>query len=110
MPRRRLHHNVYVIELAPEVWAKSYRYRQANLDRDPDKPCLYVGMTGLTPEERFRRHQADIQANPFARDYGVRLRPDLYEGVNPMTYAAAQKMETTLAKILREDGYGVWQH
>lgn len=43
------------------------------------------------------------------RRYGVRLRPDLYEGLNPLSYAEAQRMEKVLARELRVDGYAVWQ-
>jgi len=46
------HHHVYVVLLKPA--AKRLRcVRAANPDRDLAKPCVYVGMTGLTPEERF---------------------------------------------------------
>jgi len=37
------------------------------------------------------------------------LRPDLYAGLNPLPYTAAQRMERVLAKQLRADGYAVWQ-
>jgi len=43
------------------------------------------------------------------RRYGVRLRPDLYAGLNPLSYAEAQRMEQVLARELRHDGYAVWQ-
>ena len=45
------------------------------------KPCVYVGMTGLDPDIRFDKHKAGIQSNRYVRDYGLRLLPDLYEGV-----------------------------
>src|SRR5215469_1771880 len=85
MPRKpaRTHH-VYVIELAPEAW-KHIKFRRANPNRDSEKPLLYVGMTGLTPEIRFERHKYGVWDNTYARKYGVKLRPDLYEGVNPMS-------------------------
>jgi hypothetical protein len=66
-------------------------------------------MTGLDPDLRFDRHKADIQANRFVRDYGLRLMPELYEVFNPMPYDGARDMEVELAIGLREAGYAVWQ-
>jgi hypothetical protein len=103
------HHNVYVIELDPSV-RDNFRFREANPDCSPDLACLYVGMTGLTPEERFERHKSGIQDSSLVRRYGLRLRPDLYEYLNPMPYEAAARMESDLAEDLRAVGHGVWQH
>ena len=105
---RRYHHCVYVVLLSRDVWLES-RFRRANPDRDPQKPCVYVGMTGLTPDERFDKHKAGVRSNRYVREYGLRLMPELYECFNPMPYAAAQEMEVELAIALREEGYGVWQ-
>ena len=104
----RHRHSVYVVELDPRV-LDSARFRRANPDRDLLKPCVYVGMTGMTPEARFARHKAGIQANPFVQRYGVRLLPKLYAYANPMPYEAAREMEVELAIALRAEGYGVWQ-
>jgi hypothetical protein len=104
----RHHHNVYVVELADAVWNEP-RFRKANPDYDVTKPCVYVGMTGLTPDERFDKHKADIKANRYVRDFGVRLLPKLYEMYNPMPYEGARDMEVELAIGLQEEGYGVWQ-
>src|SRR5205807_5284015 len=54
--RRKHHHNVYVIELDPAI-LNIARFRNANPDHDLLKPCVYVGMTGLT-EMRHRRNSA----------------------------------------------------
>ena len=107
MPRD--HHCVYVVELDPSV-RENHRFAAANPECSPDLPCLYVGLTGLTPEERFARHKAGIQDSPLVRRYGVRLLPDMYEYLNPMPYEAAVEMENELAEDLRAEGYGVWQH
>jgi len=104
---RRNHHHVYVIELSKDVlYAK---FKKTNLDYDYGKPCVYVGMTGLDPDVRFDKHKADIQANRFVKEYGLRLLPELYEVYNPMPYEGAREMEVELAIGLREGGYGVWQ-
>jgi hypothetical protein len=105
MPRP--HHHVYVVELSRRVLDEP-RFLKANPDylaHHPDaKPCVYVGMTGLMPDERFDKHKAGIKANRFVREYGLRLLPELYEVFNPMPYAAVE-----LAIGLREAGYAVWQ-
>jgi hypothetical protein len=72
-------------------------------------PCVYVGMTGLSPDVRFDKHKAGIQANAFVTKYGLHLLPKLYEMYNPMPYDGARDMEVELAIALREKGYGVWQ-
>ena len=107
MPRRH-HHSVYVVELALDVLDEP-RFRRANPDYNYGKPCVYVGMTGLSPDVRFDKHMAGIQANRFVTRYGLRLLPQLYAVYNPMPYAAACDMEVELAIGLREAGYGVWQ-
>jgi hypothetical protein len=105
-PRHR--HSVYVIELSPEVLNEA-KFRKANPDYDATKPCVYVGMTGLAPEQRFENHRKGVKSNRFAHEYGLRLLPKLYAFYNPMPYRAAQDMEIELAIGLREEGYGVWQ-
>ncbi len=102
------HHNVYVVELDPVV-RNIRRFLKANPERDITKPCVYVGMTGLTPEQRFAKHKAGIKANRFVQQFGLRLLPWLYAYANPMPYQAAREMEVELAIALREEGYAVWQ-
>src|SRR5262245_53141401 len=100
------HHNVYVVLPDPAV-AKLRKVRAANPDRDPKKPCVYVGMTGLTPEERFATHSAGINDAPLVKRYGIRLLPELYQYLNPMPYEAAVQMEIDLAEDLRRAKYTV---
>ena len=85
------------------------RFRKANPDYDPTRPCVYVGMTGLSPDVRFDKHKAGIQSNIYAQKFGLRLLPALYECYIPMPYGGALDMEVELAIALREQGYGVWQ-
>ena len=98
MPRTRTkaadHHSVYVVYL-----------------RDPKrdgKAAYYVGMTGLTPEERFENHKRGYKSAGVVRRCGERLVPRLYQHLNPMPYAKALKMEATLADSLRRRGYVVY--
>ena len=66
------HHNVYVVLLDPHA-LRDPRVRKTNPKRDPAKPCVYVGMTGLSPEERFQNHKAGIKAARVVQRYGVAL-------------------------------------
>jgi hypothetical protein len=100
------HHNVYVVLLDSAV-EKLRSVRAANPNRDPKKLCIYVGMTGLPPEERFANHKAGIKAASVVKRYGIRLLPQLYEHLNPMPYDAAAQMEQDLAEDLRRAGYTV---
>ena len=101
-------HNVYVVELDPAVRSLA-RFAKANPGARDDKPCLYVGLTGLAPEDRFARHRAGIQASRIVREFGVRLRPRFYTRFNPMPYEEAARMEVEIARRLRRRGFGVWQ-
>ena len=92
--RSRDHHNVYVVFL-----------------RNPlgdGKAGFYVGMTGLTPEQRFANHKAGVKSASIVRKHGVRLVPTLYEHLNPMPYEKAVRMEAELADSLRKRGFRVF--
>jgi hypothetical protein len=92
--RRTGHHHVYVVYL-----------------RNPagdGKAAYYVGMTGLTPEKRFRNHLDGVKAARVVRRFGERLVPRLYAHLNPMPYARAKEMEVFLADSLRKRGYVVY--
>lgn len=104
-----LHHHVYVIELDRSLVLLDKRFRDANPDATDQSVCLYVGQTGLTPEERFANHRRGHKYCRLVREHGQRLRPDLYEDLNPMTYEASAEMEGRLATRLRQQGYAVWQ-
>ena len=91
---RRGHHSVYVAYL-----------------KDPKgdgKAGYYVGMTGLTPEERFQNHKNGVKAARVVRTFGVRLVPRLYAHLNQMPYEKAKDMEAALADSLRKRGYVVF--
>ena len=88
------HHHVYVVFL-----------------RNPKgdgKAAYYVGMTGLSPEQRFHNHKQGIKAARIVRRCGERLVPRLYAHLNPMPYAKAIDMEVALADSLRKRGYQVF--
>ena len=88
------HHHVYVVFL-----------------RNPKgdgRAGYYVGMTGLTPEQRFANHKAGIKAASVVRKYGERLVPVLYEHLNPLAYSDAVRLEVELAESLRKRGFQVF--
>jgi hypothetical protein len=64
-----LHHNVYVVLLAPAV-GKIRKVHAENPKRDPKKPCVYVGMTGLTPEGSRPRWRG-MSVRPSSRQSGL---------------------------------------
>jgi predicted GIY-YIG superfamily endonuclease len=95
MPANRQgHHSVYVVYL-----------------RNPKgdgKAGYYVGMTGLSPEQRLQNHKNGVKAASVVRRYGERLVPKLYAHLNPMPYERAKAMEGFLADSLRKRGYVVF--
>ena len=92
--KRPGHHSVYVVYLRNP--------------RGDGKAGYYVGMTGLTPEERFENHKLGVKAARVVRKFGVRLVPRLYAHLNPMPYERAVRMEVMLADSLRKRGYAVF--
>ena len=89
-----VHHHVYVVYLRNP--------------RGDGKAAYYVGMTGLTPAQRFENHKQGIKSARVVRRFGERLVPRLYAHLNPMPYAKAQQMEAILADSLRKRGFVVY--
>ena len=100
------HHSVYVILLDPSVLRHPSILR-LNPNREPTKPCVYVGMTGLSVEQRFENHKKGQKSAWVVKRYGLRLMPELYKFLNPMPFEAAAQMEKDLAEDLRAEGYTV---
>lgn len=100
---------VYVIELDSAV-ATRRRFRAANPGMPAGATCFYVGSTFRNPTLRFDQHKEGYKANKYAREFGLRLRPDLFEPYNPIpSREDALELEAYLADRLRRKGYGVWQ-
>ena len=76
--------------------------------RGDGRAGYYVGMTGLSPEERFQNHKNGRKAARVVTRFGERLVPRLYAHLNPMPYAKAVEMEVALAESLRKRGYVVY--
>ena len=87
--------------------AKHPSILRANPRRNPLKPCVYVGVTGLPVDDRFENHKNGYKSAWVVKKYGLRLMPELYEHLNPMPFEAAAQMEIELAEDLRAAGYTV---
>ena len=99
---------VYAIELRSEVLTHK-KFRDKNPQHMEGKPCVYVGMTALSVEQRFANHLQGYKACRYARDYGTRLMPEIYTKFRSMEYKVAQLVKVQLAERLRAEGYAVWQ-
>ena len=93
-PTERNHHRVYVVRLAHP--------------RAKGRQAYYVGMTGLSIEERFANHKRGYKSAHVVRKYGVELAHEWYEDIPAMPYAEAALAEPTLADDLRDLGYLVF--
>lgn len=107
---------VYIIELNP-AFAETEKAQQANPDARSDKPCIYIGSSSKTPEERFNEHmnkKRNKKGPLFSRvafRYRIRLIPWLYYKYNPMkTREEAERKEKELTEELNKQGYTVWSN
>ena len=99
---------VYVIELEVKV-AGLRKFRLKNPKYIKGNDCVYVGQSSKKPEIRFEQHKEGYKSNKYAKHYGLKLRPDLYEKYNPIpTRKDAEEIEVMLGENLRNQGYGVW--
>ena len=74
---------VYVIELDPKV-ADLRKFRAKNPKYIKGNGCVYVGQSSKKPEVRFEQHKEGYKSNKYAKYYGIKLRPDIYEKYNPI--------------------------
>ncbi len=99
---------IYVIELDSQV-ANHRKFRQKNPAYIMGNGCVYVGQSSREPTLRFEQHKEGYKSNKYAREYGIRLRPELYEKYNPIpTRKDAEEIEEMLGQQLRKQGIGVW--
>lgn len=99
---------VYVIELDEAVWQQN-RFRNENPQRDPSKPCVYVGQTTKKPEERLAEHRRGGQrSNRYVRDFARGFLTECTGRIRGATRAEAECAERWMARRLRKAGYGVW--
>ena len=125
---------VYVIHLSKDVLIKdapdkgrwtSKKFVKKNPQYDLEakiKPCVYIGYSSVTPEERYIQHKERIPKkklsktgepvrnwNPYAAEFGIRLekKKKPFKKVHKSMYAA-KKHEQNLANYYRKKGYAVW--
>ncbi len=125
---------VYMIHLSKDVLIKdapdkgrwtSKKFIKKNLQYDLEakiKPCVYIGYSSVTPEERYKQHKERIPKkklsktgepvrnwNPYAAEFGIRLekKKKPFKKVHKSMYAA-KKHEQNLANYYRKKGYAVW--
>jgi hypothetical protein len=101
-------YRIYVIRLDNAVLNVKW-FREANPNHKPGKPCYYVGMTTLTPEERFSQHKAGYKDCILVRDHGLHLARKKFESIPRLSQANAKLKEVEYAEYLRSKGYAVWQ-
>lgn len=102
-------YHVYVIELEPAVMGKA-AFKRKNPGYRPGSPCVYVGSSYRSPDERFDQHKQGYRSNRFAREFGARLLPDVFDQYNPIpSRGEAEELEAYLADRLRKKGWAVWQ-
>mgnify|MGYP001062691866 CR=1 FL=1 len=114
-------HRVYAFFMNEDVLDKN-KFREANPNYHKDKPCVYVGMTGKTLEERYEEHTNPQNKNyskgsKWMKRHGVRgfsqaLAVNLLSHPNisreTLTYGEALQNEKLYAEWLSSKGYGVW--
>ena len=99
---------LYVIELDKDV-GKSAKFRKQNPNFRIGSRCFYVGQSARAPMLRLKQHKEGYKSNIFARRFGIKLVPELYEKYNPIpTRKDAEELEEYLANKLRKERYGVW--
>ncbi len=100
---------VYALELDDSVLSES-SFIARNPGYIAGKPCVYVGMSSLSPEERAAQHlEGTKNVSRLAHTYGLGLRMDLVGDVKRVRRNWALQDEKRLARSLRSRGYGVWQ-
>jgi len=120
-------YRVYVIELDSAVMV-SGRWAIEN-QKQTSESCYYVGQSLHSPQCRYRQHttprgdsclclcgfepgkeirKLHVGRAKYAKDHSIRLRPDLYEHLDPFeTREDAKEAEGSLARQLRNEGHGV---
>ena len=99
-------YSVYVVLLQERI-GRLPSIQLRNPKRDLSKPCVYVGLTRgrIRPRFDYRRATGELEWRVYR--YGVRLMPELYESMNPMTYETAFRTAKKLAEDLRAKGFCV---
>ena len=99
---------IYIIQLDKSVGTIK-KFRKENSHFLLGSQCFYVGQSARSPEVRFKQHKNGYKANRYAKKYGLKLVPQLYEKYNPIpSRKDAEELEEYIAQKLRKQGFGVW--
>jgi hypothetical protein len=88
----------------PGVQSRIYIVLLKGVNKKLPGYALYVGKTIRKPEVRFKQHKDGYKASKFVKKYGVRLLPELFKHLNPMSAAEATELEVRIAEALKEAG------
>ena len=92
--------NIYVIALDEAVLSDK-KFSAMNPNYIEGKPCVYVGSTALTPDERFQRHKDGIKANKYVFN-GENSRA-IPNGIAPLSSEIGIAARITTAASLLKD-------
>mgnify|MGYP002847698372 FL=1 len=111
---------VYVLHLKKSIMNHA-KFKKANPQYIEGKPCVYVGYTGKTLEQRIKEHREDLMnkkgtftlsdKNGFVKKYYLYAakrsfgNKEFYNNINE-----AENAEKATAEKLRKKGYGVWSN
>ena len=99
---------VYVLKLDKKV-SNFKKLRLRNPLYLKRNGCVYVGQSIRQPSLRFEQHKEGYKSNQYARKYGIKLLPELYEKYNSIPMREdAEDIEKMLSGQLRKQGIGVW--
>lgn len=90
---------VYVIELTAAAGRR----------RDPRIPWVYVGSSARDPEIRFAQHRRGYKSSGLVKRFARRLRPDLYEDLEPFAGSRLAR-EAEIARAIELSGCGFVAH
>ncbi len=89
-------YRVYVVELAYGAGPR----------RDPRIPWVYVGSSARDAEIRLAQHQRGYKSSRLVKRHALRLRPDLYEDLEPLrTSKEGVRAEEARARELAGCGF-----
>ena len=98
----------YVIELDASAM-QDPAYAKKNPGWIAGMPLYYVGMTSLSPGERFDQHMLGTKnVSRIAHRYGRKLRMDIVTDRKASRRTIALKKEARLVRDLRVAGCGAW--
>jgi hypothetical protein len=96
------------VVLLKESVLNSRKFMQANPHYVLGKPCVYVGVTYLSAQERFEQHMKGVHSARIVRKFGDQLIQAECRLTKPISRAHALKREARRTAELRELGWAVW--